>query len=190
MRRLFVGDSLGLCSTGRLASEEVVSSRLSSAGLPRALAATACALAQTLLLLLKAMQEVDDDVSDTGKEAVETLLAGFLAERFLENGAQKVGYRAKVLGVNTYAIKSTTGDIELIAQAHVDVRDFALAGSVAGPLCQGFEQLLGSDEQVCDALLDGRQLLRLRRLTNRRTGGRGSRARAAPKTRVFAGHGA
>ena len=133
MRRLFVGDSLGLCSTGRLASEEGVSSRLSSAGLPRALAATACALAQTLLLLLKAMQEVDDDVSDTREEAVETLLAGFLAERFLEDAAQKVGHRAKVLGIDTDAIKGATGNVELVAQAHVDVRHLALCGRAARP---------------------------------------------------------
>jgi len=191
MTRRFVGDALRLGSTGRLASEEVVGGRLCSAGLPRALTAAAGALAQPLLLLLKTMQKVDDDVADTGEEAIETLLAGFLTKGFLKDGAQKVGDRAKVLGVDTDAVEGATGDVELIAQTHIDVRDLALAGSVAGPLCQGLEQLLGRDEQVCNALLDGRQLLRLRRLADRRAGGRRSRARAraAPKTRVLAGHG-
>ena len=191
MTRGFVGDALRLGPTGRLASEEVVRSRLCGAGLPRALATTAGALAQPLLLLLKTMQEVDDDVADAGQKAVETLLAGFLAKGFLEDGAQKVGDRAKVLRVDTDAVEGATGDVELIAQTDIDIRDLALAGSVAGPLCQGFEQLLGRDEQVCDALLDGRQLLWLRRLASRRARGRRprARARAAPKTRVFAGHG-
>lgn len=155
MTRRFVGDALRLGSTGRLASEEVVSGRLCSAGLPRALTATAGALAQPLLLLLKTMQKVDDNVADAGEEAVETLLAGFLAKGFLEDGAQKIGDRAKVLRVDTDAVEGATGDVELIAQTHIDVRDLALAGSVAGPLCQGLEQLLGRDEQVCNALLDG-----------------------------------
>lgn len=170
----FVGYSLRLCPTGRLSREEVIGSRLSSAGLSRALTAAARTLAQALLLLLEAMQEVDDDVADTGEEAVETLLAGFLAKCFLEDGAKQVGHRAKVLGVDPDTIEGATGNVELVAQADIDVRNLALAGGVPGPLRQGFEELLGSDEQVCDALLDGRQLLRLRRLPCRRSNGRGS----------------
>lgn len=158
---------LGLCATGRLTGKKVVGGRLGDAGVPGALAATAGALAQSLLFLLKAMQEVDDDVADTGEEAVETLLTGFLAERFLEDGAQEVGYRAKVLRVDADAVEGATCNVELVAQAHVDVRDLALAGRVPGPLRQGFEELLGSDEQVRHALFNGRQLLWLRRLSGR-----------------------
>ena len=154
MASRLVGNSLRLGSTGRLASEEIVSSRLCGADLPRALAATAGTLPQTLLLLLKAMQEVDDDIADAWEKSVEALLTGFLAESLLEDGAQKVGHRAKVLGIDTYAVEGATGNVELIAQTDVDIRDLALTGSIARPLGQSLKELLGSDEQVCNALFD------------------------------------
>ena len=129
----FVGYSLRLCPTGRLSREEVIGSRLGGAGLSRALTAAARTLAQALLLLLKAMQEVDDDVSYAGEEVVEARLRCFLAQRLLENSSQQLGHVAQVVGVDADGIEGARGDVELISKAHVDVGDLALGGGAAGP---------------------------------------------------------
>jgi len=63
------------------------------------------------------------------------------------------------LGFDTDGIEGTAGDVELIAQTDVDVGHLALGGIAARPLGQGFEQLLGGNEQVGDAFLYLRQLL-------------------------------
>lgn len=92
-------------------------------------------LPQFLLLSLQTMEEVDDDVSYPWQELIQTRLAGFLAERFLENCTQGVWDGAKVCRVYPNSSKGSTSYVELIAQPHIDVRHFALARRTFGPCC-------------------------------------------------------
>ena len=96
-------------------------------------AISAGALSQALLLLLQAVQEVDDDVSYAGEEVVEARLRRFLAQRLLENASQQLGHVAQVVGVDADGIEGARGDVELIPKAHVDVGDLALGGGPARP---------------------------------------------------------
>lgn len=116
-------------------------------------------LPQFLLLLLEAVQEVDDDVADAREVAIEALLAGFLTEGVFEDTTQQVGDGAQVGCVDFDCVESPTCYVELVTQTDVDIGDLALGGGAAGPLGEGLEQLFGGDEEVCDGLFDGGELL-------------------------------
>lgn len=51
---------------------------------------------QLCLFLLKAMQQIDDDISDSRKEPVQALWRGILTKGVFENGAEKVWYWSEI----------------------------------------------------------------------------------------------
>lgn len=107
------------------------------------------------------MEQVDDDVSDAREEVVEAGLRRFLAKRLLQDAAQQFWDVSEILCVDPNSVERSRRDVEFIAQAYVDVGDLALGGSPAGPQGEGFEQLLGCDEQMGDwkasAAMHGKQ---------------------------------
>jgi hypothetical protein len=96
-------------------------------------AISSCALAQALLLLLEAMQQVDDDVAYTREEVVEARLGGFLAERFLEDATEQFGDISQIIRVDANGVECARGNVELVAQTHIDIGDLALGGGAARP---------------------------------------------------------
>lgn len=100
------------------------------------------------------MEEVDDDFADAGKETIETLRGGILAEGLFENRAEQIGDRAQVGGISPDSVEGATCEIEFIAEAHIDIRYLVLRRLSSRPLRQRFEQLFCGDEKVRDALFD------------------------------------
>lgn len=80
---------------------------------------------------LEAMKQRDDDIPDAGEESVQTCGAGFLTERFLQNGTQQFRHRAQICGLDTDGIEGSAGNVELVAEADIDVRDLSLGCRVA-----------------------------------------------------------
>lgn len=91
-------------------------------------------LPQPLLLLLQAMQKVNDDIPNPRQELVQASLARFLTQRLFQDPAKQVGYGAQVVGFHADSAECSTRYVELVAQPDVDVADFALGGRAAGPL--------------------------------------------------------
>lgn len=104
------------------------------------------------------MKEVDDDFADAGKETIETLRRGVLAEGFFENRAEEIGNRAQVGGIGPNSVEGATCEIEFIAETHVDIRYLILRRLSSRPLRQRFEQLFCGDEEMRDALFNLRDL--------------------------------
>jgi hypothetical protein len=96
------------------------------------------ALPQPLLLLLQAVQQVDDDVANARQEVVEAGLRGFLAERLFENPTKQFRNVSEIGRVYADGVESPRRDVELIAQAHIDIGDLTLGGVLARPQCQRF----------------------------------------------------
>lgn len=96
------------------------------------------------------MEQVDDDIPYAREEVVEAGLRGLLAKGFFEDTAKQFRDVSEVLRVDADGVEGTGGDVELIAEAYVDVRDLALGSGTAGPECQGLEELLGGDEEMGD----------------------------------------
>jgi hypothetical protein len=75
---------------------------------------------------------------------------------------KQIRHIAQVCSLNADRIECSTGQVELVAQADVDIRDLLFLCLAARPLREGLEELLGGDEEVCYALLDlGDLLVRL-----------------------------
>ena len=100
------------------------------------------------------MEQIDNDVADFREESIQALRAGFLAQSLLEDQAKEIWHRTEIGSVHADACESATGDVELVTESDVNVGHIRFCCVVARPLRQGFEQLLGRDQEVSDALLD------------------------------------
>ena len=87
------------------------------------------------------MEQVYDDIANPRKKFVEAGRTCFLAQSFLQDLPQQVWHRTKVGRVDSDARKGSAGDVELVAQSDVDIRNLGLAGILSRPLRKGFQQL-------------------------------------------------
>jgi len=105
------------------------------------------------------LQKINDDISYSGQKLVQAGLGRILTESLFEDSAKEIRDRTQILSVDADGIEGAAGNVELVTQTDVDVGDLALRGISSRPLCQSFEELLGRDEEVGDALFNLRELL-------------------------------